>query len=237
VGLNEDETVAKYLEASQEAPPDTRVIAQQHASIHSDRRPEASHFPFVPVLVLVAVAAGGVGGWRVYQDRKHEREQAANASAATSSSAAGGVQQSAASPVQQASAPQPGAEQMGNATLNAKPSSAPPVQAASTQSQPAVKPQTGAEAAAGSPFEITIRPKDRAWVAVKSDGRYVVRGIIQPPDVRVIRATDQLVFYTGNAGAVTVSFGGKDVPLSGGPNQEQVLVFNSHGLVPKAPAQ
>ncbi len=60
----------------------------------------------------------------------------------------------------------------------------------------------------------------------------MVRGIIKPPDVKTIRATSQVVFWTGNAGAVEVSFNGKNVPLTGGENDERVLVFNSRGLLP-----
>ena len=92
------------------------------------------------------------------------------------------------------------------------------------------------EASAGSSFEVTVRPKDRAWVSIKSDGKYLVRGIIQPPEVRTIRATNQVIFFTGNAGAVEVDFNGKNIPLSGGPNQEQTLVFGPGGLSPKAGA-
>jgi cytoskeleton protein RodZ len=86
-------------------------------------------------------------------------------------------------------------------------------------------------------FEVTIHAKDRAWVSIKSDGRFIVRGIIGPPDVKTIHATDQIVFWTGNAGAVEVSFNGQSVALTGGPNQEGVLVFNSHGAVSPKLAQ
>jgi hypothetical protein len=65
----------------------------------------------------------------------------------------------------------------------------------------------------------------------------VVRGIIKPPDVKTIRATSQVVFWTGNAGAVEVSFNGKSVPLTGGENEERVLVFNSRGLLPPSASQ
>jgi len=82
-----------------------------------------------------------------------------------------------------------------------------------------------ANSAGATPFELTVRPKDRAWVSIKSDGKFVVRGIIKPPDVKTIRATSQVVFWTGNAGAVEVSFNGKSVPLTGGENEERVLVF------------
>ena len=74
-------------------------------------------------------------------------------------------------------------------------------------------------------------------MSIKSDGKFAVRGIIRPPDVKTIHATDQVVVWTGNAGAVEVSFNGQPVPLSGGPNQEGVLVFNSHGIVSPKPAQ
>ena len=96
-----------------------------------------------------------------------------------------------------------------------------------------------AEAATSGPpasFEVTVRAKDRAWVSVKSDGKILVRGVIQPPEVKTIHATNKVVFWTGNAGEVEVSFNGKNVPLNGGDNDEQVLVFNSHGLVPQRPA-
>ena len=81
------------------------------------------------------------------------------------------------------------------------------------------------------PFEVTVRATDKAWVSIKSDGQFRVRGIIAPPDVKTIHATDQIVFWTGNAGAVEVSFNGQRVPLAGGPNSEGTLVFNSHGVV------
>jgi hypothetical protein len=97
-------------------------------------------------------------------------------------------------------------------------------------------PQNGA-APEGTPFELTVRAKDRAWVSIKSDGKFVVRGIIKPPDVKIIHATNELVFWTGNAGEVDVSFNGKNVPVNGGENEERVLVFNSHGLLPQSAPQ
>ena len=74
-------------------------------------------------------------------------------------------------------------------------------------------------------------------MSIKSDGRFAVRGIIRSPDVKTVHASDQVVVWTGNAGAVEVSFNGQPVPLAGGPNQEGVLVFNSRGVVAPKPAQ
>jgi Domain of unknown function (DUF4115) len=102
-------------------------------------------------------------------------------------------------------------------------------------------PSSGAEKAdnsaeAGS-FELVVRAKGPAWVSIKSDDQIVVRGIIKPPDVKTIRAKGQVMFYTGNAGALEVSFNGKNVPLTGGPNDEQVLVFDSRGVMPRTAAK
>jgi hypothetical protein len=91
-------------------------------------------------------------------------------------------------------------------------------------------------ASSAPPFEVTVRAKDRAWVSIKSDGKFTVRGIINPDDVKTVHATDRIVLWTGNAGAVEVSFNGQRVPLEGGPNTEGVLVFNAHGVVIPRPA-
>ena len=73
IGMNEEEAVAAYMEAAHEEPPDTRVIAHQ-ASYHSDRMPERTGFPIVPVLILLVVIAGGVSGWKVYRDHVRDRD-------------------------------------------------------------------------------------------------------------------------------------------------------------------
>jgi cytoskeleton protein RodZ len=241
VGIDEDEAVAAYLEAAQETPPDNRVIAHQ-ASFHSDRLPERRGFPIVPVLILLVVIAGGVGGWKAYQDRQRDRDVHP---AAVTSGDSTAPSSSAPAPVANSSAPRHAAASSG--TKSPSPSSAQTAQGAGSvpsestktiaqtpSSQAASKEEAGATPAntgAVSSFEVIIRPKESAWVSVKSDGKFVVRGIIKPPDVKTIRATGQLIFWTGNAGALEVSFNGKNVPLSGGTNDEQVVVFDSRGVL------
>ena len=93
----------------------------------------------------------------------------------------------------------------------------------------------GAGAAYTQSFEVSVRAKDRAWVSIKSDGKITVRGIISPPDVKTVHATRQVVFWTGNAGAVDISFNGQHIALAGGPNSEGTLVFNARGVVIPTP--
>jgi cytoskeleton protein RodZ len=244
VGIDEDEAVAEYLQAAHETPPDTRVIAQQHASIHSNRPIQRSGFPIMPVLILLVVVAGGIGGWKVYQDRqveRHKREAVLPPSDTPAPSPAAGAP--AANSSQSASpapaAPRPSQPSPAGGTVQAA-SPAPKSSALGAETAPArpTAPESSAtNGSAEAPFEVTVRPKDAAWVSIKSDGQYVVRGIIKPPDVKTIHATNQVVFFTGNAGAVEVAFNGKNVPLVGGANEEQTLVFDSRGVMPKTPAK
>ena len=100
VGIDEDEAVAAYLEAANEVPPDNRVIAHQ-ASFHSERSRDRRGFPIVPVLILLVVIAGGVGGWKAYQDRQRDRDvhpaagTSGNAGSSASTAAAVGGEGSA----------------------------------------------------------------------------------------------------------------------------------------------
>ena len=243
VGMDEEAAVAEYLRAAHEAPPDTRVIAQQHASIHAGRSSGRAGFPLAPVLILIAVAAAGIGGWKLYQDHQNERQKRPTAAAPandvtalspTASSApvsAGGGNSQASAP-QHDAAPSPANNVSPPASTSAaKPAVSTPAIAASSPT-----PQTSATTLAGA-FEVVVRPKSTAWVSVKADGQVVVRGIIKAPDVKTVRANNQVVFFTGNAGAVEVSFNGKNVPLTGGVNEEQTLVFDSRGLMPNAQAK
>lgn len=238
IGIDEDEAVAEYLQAAHETPPDTRVIAQQHASIHSNRPVQRSGFPIMPVLILLVVVAGGIGGWKVYQDRQVERQKrgalpAGNSSAPPGAGAPAAGSQSASPAASQSSQPSRASGTV-QAASPAPKSTPPPAETVPAQPLAAKPSATGTPADA--PFEVTVRPKDAAWVSIKSDGQYVVRGIIRPPDVKTIHATNQVVFFTGNAGALEVAFNGKNVPLTGGHNDEQVLVFDSRGVKPKAEA-
>jgi cytoskeleton protein RodZ len=130
------------------------------------------------------------------------------------------------------------AAKAGELTANKQPSQSP--ETATPNPQAATRVGSAASystAVTGPYFEVTVRAKDSAWVSIKSDGKFIVRGIIKPPDVKTIRGNSQIVLWTGNAGAVEVSFNGQPVTLAGGPNEEGVLVFNPQGTVSQKPAQ
>ncbi len=257
LGLNEDEAVTEYLIAAGESSLDPRVIAEQNEpridrSGRDTGNSRAIGFPIIPVLILLVVIAAGMGGWRIYRDRVQQRQATAEASpvpvsptsqpvgppaAASGSPGQPGTDTNAAAgsnnPTGTTAQDRTPAEQGAKTAQDVRSSTAAgnsPVSASSPPAAAAVASPTG------EVFEVTVRAKDHAWVSIKSDGKIAVRGIIAPPDVKTVRATDQIVFWTGNAGAVEISFNGQPVALEGGPNTAGTLVFNSHGVAIPKPA-
>jgi cytoskeleton protein RodZ len=251
LGLNEDEAVTEYLIAAGESSLDPRAIAEQNDS-RIDRlggdpgNSRVAGFPIIPVLILLIVIAAGLGGWRIYRDRVQHRAAKVEASdpapgasrgqPALDTNGAGDSNNPARTTAPESTSVAPDAKVAENAGSIATTSSSPV--GAKSAAGGATTPPAAAKTSSstGEPFEVTVRAMDHAWVSIKTDGRIAVRGVITPPDVKTVRATDQVVFWTGNAGAVEISFNGQRVALEGGPNTAGTLVFNSHGVVIPKPA-
>ena len=249
LGINEEQAVADYLRAAHETPPDVRLIAHQNATMHGDAYRHASEgafgsrsFPLVPVFILLVVVGGAVGGWHLYRQRQTERAQPVQSLAITRATdsnenappaaAASGV---TSSPVESSGVSQPAPGPTDSSVIHTVEAAESPSHQGSSQASEQSGLNTGAQA--NTPFAVTVLARDRARVEVKSDGEVVVRGIIEPSEIKTFHATNRLVLWTANAGQVEISFNGKSVPLSGGENDERVLVFNSRGLVSRPAAQ
>lgn len=218
-------------------------------------------FPIIPVLILIVVATAAAGGWQMYREHQRSAPRAAvNPTAPVTAKAAPVATANRTTDSSNLSASRVPAA--GTSNANDAPATVEPVRSSrAARPQPersVVKPAPpdnlrdsmlvpqaqAATAEAGntllasaaetnaSPFEVMVRAKDRAWVSIKSDGKLMVRGVIKPPETKTIYANDQVVFWTGNAGDVEVSFNGKSIPLTGGQNDQRVLVFNARGLLP-----
>ena len=253
VGIDEEKAIAGYLQAAQEAVPGGHAVADQSPASRFERssREEASAgrqspLPVVPILIALVLVAGIAGGWRVYRERQLDRKQQAAITVtryATLRPSTSSPPPASISTAEKSPSPPTGSDTSAHTGTDVI-ASAKPVEDRSGTQLPATAPvslaagtNNVANPAGATSFELTVRPRNRAWVSIKSDGKFVVRGIIQPPDVKTVRATDQVVFWTGNAGAVDISFNGKSVPLTGGENEERVLVFSSRGLLPPSAPQ
>ena len=222
LGMDEDQAVADYLQAAGNGEPDVQLIAQQSDRVeykYGDSGGATRRgFPFLPVLLLLLVVAVGFGGWKLYQRHLAER-QAWEAEQAAS----------AASPSTSVS-PQPIPSDTGQkSNVEASPGTQgtrPPLSAerASSAATGDTSPATG--------FEVVVKTTGRAWVSLKADGKILVRGVLDADQVKTLRANQEIVVWTGNAGATKVSFEGTPVPVEGGVNEARVLVFKPNGLQP-----
>jgi len=222
-------------------------------------------FPIIPVLILLVVIAAGAGGWRLFQEKLRERQARIDAAKAAETTVPATAMQSggttgaattAGIPSEQGVVTNPAVTSPSttgeagsvassqaaatSAALNT-PAQTTPSPASSAAGKPAqdataATTMAGAAASTSQPFEVVVRPKDKAWVSIKSDGKITVRGIIGPPDVKTIRASDEVVFWTGNAGAIELTFNGQPVPIQGGLNEVAVLVITPKGATAAKPA-
>ena len=195
VGLDEEQAVAEYQQAARGTAPDTRVIAQQHASLHSHGVPGAVRLPTRACSGPGCSSCRAGCGRRVYQDRQREKEQSASRASTAEVHPA---------PLNGVYFPDRGA----NSVVAAKLESRSPIAGESCSAgrgsvvavddcacTNSVIPHNSAdETAVALPFELTVRPKDQAWVSIKADGGFVVRGIIGPPVVKTIHARTEIVF-------------------------------------------
>lgn len=237
LGMDEDQAVADYLQAAGDVELDVPVIAQKgnwaENKYAEPRSTSQRGFPFLPVFVLVVVVAAGFGGWRMYQQHMQEKEASrterealqANASPIDAPREAG-----------QSSSPQPSAT-----ATNAQPP--PPAQQPTPPATNSASPSAAAPVANISPsaaattsgFEVEVKTTGRAWVSLKADGKILVRGVLDADQARTLHADQEIVVWTGNAGATQVSFEGKPVSMEGGVNEPKVLVFKPNGLQPSPP--
>lgn len=235
LGMDEEQAVADYLQAAGAQEPDfQRIVEQSQSAEQSYAEANGSArrgFPWIPMVLLLVVVAAGFGGWQLYQQyvAEHERTQSTQPG---SSSPAANTASSPSSTAGKSAAPSAGAVQAPSVTQTGDG----PARAAAPQPKTNSAVSNSLQPDAGPTFEVVVGTTNRAWVSIKADGKYTVRGIITSDEPRkVVRARDEVVVTTGNAGATEVSFQGKPVAVEGGVNEPKVMIFNPRGLRPAPP--
>ncbi len=88
-------------------------------------------------------------------------------------------------------------------------------------------------AAGGLVLEIGAR-KD-CWVSISADGQKLFQGTLKAEAVRRAQARDSFQLTLGDAGAVTLTLNGKQLPPVGRPGEVKTLTVSSKGLPPAEP--
>lgn len=211
VGLNEDETVAAYMEAAKVAPPETDMttLANQVEAARPQRGgggPNAATVVGV-VAILVALVLGGL--WLRERWKEH-REQVA-------------TQQTHVAFVAPTPVTQPPASVPAESTAPATP---PPD--ATPVAPPAVAPEQSV------PVEVSISATARSWISVLSDDNPAETVTLDPakPEMttRTYKAKERIRLIVGNPAGVTVTCNGKPAGTLGKAGQRVTLLFTAEGL-------
>ncbi len=84
-------------------------------------------------------------------------------------------------------------------------------------------------AAAGREFVLQVHARQDAWVKIKADDELLMEGVLKGD--KTIHAKQKVVFTTGNAAAIELSFNGEPQPTLGADNQVKTVVFTPDGRV------
>lgn len=76
---------------------------------------------------------------------------------------------------------------------------------------------------------ITVRARQQAWLSITADGQLIMQGLLEPSSERQFHAERKLVFVTGNAGGVDLTFNGTPYGPLGADKQRRQITFTSDG--------
>lgn len=249
LGMDEDQVVNEYLEASGEAKAAEEAEAQEVFPIQvvekgDEKNPAAWSVPWGVLAVVLVVVALGFALWGLYFG-----ERPAEAGSAPSQVP---VQTSPGPPPSEA-LPQPAAES--GAPTGSPETSAPSAPAAATGSaqvpaahsaerpalqSAALEPATvtaptpaseTAPADATGTFDVAIRARQDSWLNITADGRVVMDGMLSAEHDTLIRAREKITVRAGNIGGVDIYFNGRPLALQGEEGRAKVLTFGRSGLI------
>jgi cytoskeleton protein RodZ len=256
VGLDEDQTVAEYLEASGDAPPVSTEIAAREDGARENaenlRRLEASadsparHLPWGLFAALLLVIALALSLWS-HRRREEARQPVRPASTTATTQLSGGSGESGGSPragSPSAASPSAASPSVGSPGSGLKP--APTPAGASGGKASSVAPKTPPDLAAKNPlaatpaatpgeFTVLIEVREESWISITADGKAGPSELLAAGEQRSIRGRKEITVKAGNSGGVDFRFNGKKLDTGGEFGEVKTITFGPQGIVPTAP--
>ena len=232
LGLDEDQTIADYLQASGDAPPvsteppshetgaresATRENQEKVSRLEASADAPPRQVPwgvFAGALLVVALA---LSFWS-HRRREHLRQDVrpTPATAATQTS--------------------------GQVSGSGSPTSGLPTNSSPTpESAPSVVPKTSHDLTTASPaaipgeFSIVIQAREESWTTITADGKTVSSELLPAGSERVVRGRKEITVRTGNTGGVDFRFNGKKVDTGGDYGEVRTVTFGPRGILPNRP--
>jgi cytoskeleton protein RodZ len=233
VGLDEDQTVADYLQASGDTPPVATEIpvredgVREHAEkvtrleALGDNPPRQLPWGLFAAALLVIALALSLWSHRRQQNARQAIRSVPKAAAplpVTNENSGNSSSSSSIAPVA--------------ASLNREPESS---SAAPTPEVAALpKPAASTSAVNGDEFRVVIHAREQSWVSHTVDGEASTSEVLEAGSQRTFRGHQEIIVKVGNAGGVDLSFNGKKLDFEGEPGQVKTVTFGPLGIVPNA---
>ena len=236
VGLDEEQTLADYMEALGESR--MQALPEVHAAkpapapeprpvAHAGGEHGASEIPWGMLALALLLIVLAFASWSYYH-RAPQMEKSTNAPApATETTAPSGSAPSSSPP---SAAPSP-AQTVPASNDGKAPSSPIPTTEKMARSSPVA--QAALHGVPSGTFTVLLKGNNDAeecWASIVADGQPPVEVTLVAPEQKVIQAKNEVIVKAGSIGALDVFFNGQKVPLQGGYGVVKTLTFHSDGL-------
>ena len=251
LGLDEDQTIADYMQASGDAlPASTELASREGASLenaaqegaarenkdkdkdrkrdndqvsHLEARAEgpARQVPWGVFAGALLVVALALSFWS-HRRREHTRQPVRPAPAAAAT---------------QVSGPQVPGQSSGSDL----PTASAPTGVSAPSVVPSAVPKTSHDGATVSPavtggeFTVVIKSREESWTTITVDGKTISSELLPAGTERAVQGRKEITVRTGNAGAVDFQFNGKKVNTGGDYGEVKTITFGRGGILPNAP--
>lgn len=236
LGLDEDQAVADYLEASGEAsapkfePGRVEAEAPGSPAEPGEARLLSRELPWGLLAAVLLLVAVGLSIWS-YRKREHRMHLAARPSVTA-------IQKSAppAPAVPSSTSLPPGGS--AKPAVAASPNLAPDATAGPVRkmpvSSPLPAPPEAAAAMAQLPgeFIVLIQAREDSWLLITADGEALPSEVLGAGTQRAVHGRKQVVIKAGNAGGLDFFFNRKKLPPAGESGEVKTLTFGPQGLEP-----
>lgn len=256
VGLDEDQTVAEYLQASGDAPPVVTEIgprsdeareagAREHPEnvdhVESSSDAPARQLPWGWFAALLLVVALVLSVWS-HQHQQHAKPPVrphptpAEAPVSAGSSAGSSADSGAASSNNGSSSTGSLSSSVQPAPALASPSGGKPASATVNTPQGSATQNAATAPTAPGEFSVVIQAREESWVSASADGKTLSSELLAAGSERALRGRKEIIVKLGNAGGVDLRFNGKKLDTGGQFGEVKTVTFGPGGLVPNAPA-
>lgn len=210
VGLDEDQTVAEYLEASGDAPPvpaepgsleDPASEIEENVSRETSAAP-ARQLPWGWFAALLLVVALALSFWN------HRRREYTGPSVP----------------------PTP--------TTTATPSTGSPTGGSARSVAPKISQALAPAVPAATPgeFTIVIQAREDSWISITADNRTASSELLLAGGERTVQGRKEVIVRAGNAGGIDFRLNGNKIATGGESGEVRTFTFGPQGILPNAPA-